>query len=156
MDGNAWTRGQNGGAIGRTSALEGNGARTKPPVRPTRTWWLIAKDGEEGTEPFAIERGGGKVLPVFGFEEEAEMFLQLGALGDGWRVREIGDGELVSMLVGPRLNVTKVALDPLPVAVGGETLIELTGMDSEAFKRTLVGERWPARNRLDPGGPAGR
>ena len=156
MDGKARTQDRTGGALGRTGAVEGNGGRTGASVRPTRTWWLIAKDVEAGTEPFAIERVGGRVLPVFSFEVEAVMFLRLGALGDGWRVRETADGDLVSVLGGPRAKVTKVALDPLPFAVGGETLIDLLGMDREAFRRTLLGWRWPARKCPDQGGPVGR
>ena len=39
-------------------------------------------------EVFAVQRNGGRILPVFGFEEEAELFLRLGTLGDGWRARE--------------------------------------------------------------------
>jgi hypothetical protein len=34
-----------------------------------------------------------------------------------------------------------VVLDPLPVAVGGETPLDLAGMNREAFQRTLLGER---------------
>ena len=44
---------------------------------------------------------GGEALAVFGHEEEAEMYLGLWAPGDGWRAREIGAGELASVLRGP-------------------------------------------------------
>ena len=54
-----------------------------------------------------------KALPVFSFEEEARMFLELGAL-DGWRVREPAVGKLTSVLFGPCAGVRRVALDPLP------------------------------------------
>ena len=52
-------------------------------------------------------------MPVFSFEEEAEMFLHLGGY-DGWRARESCAGELVSVLCGPCLDAKDVALDPLP------------------------------------------
>jgi hypothetical protein len=148
--------GQTGRSTRKTDAVEGSGVRTGASVRPTRSWWLIAKDGEPGTEPLAIERRGERVLPVFGFREEAQMFLRLGALGDGWRVTETGGGELVSALGGPRAKFKKVALDPLPLAVGGEALVDLPSMDGETFRRKLIGGRWPVRKRQDPGSPADR
>jgi hypothetical protein len=106
-------------------------------------------------EVFAVKRGGGRILPVFGFEEEAELFLRLGALGDGWRARETSSGELVSVLCEPCARVEKVALDPLPFAVNAEERIDLFCLDREAFTRTLLGERQPPRERPAPGGTTG-
>lgn len=56
---------------------------------------------------------GRRVLCVFGFEDEARLFLRLAASG-GWRTRASGSGELVSVLYGPCSEVELVALDPLP------------------------------------------
>jgi hypothetical protein len=59
--------------------------------------------------------GAARVLPVFSFEEEAEMFLRLGGYeGGGYLTRESSAGELVSVLCGPCKDVKGVALDPLP------------------------------------------
>jgi hypothetical protein len=55
---------------------------------------------------------GRTVLPVFSFEEEAALFLCLGAQGS-WHVRRTGAGELVSLLYGPCREVELVALDPI-------------------------------------------
>jgi hypothetical protein len=123
----------------RTSVMETNGGPRGPSGRPTRTRWLIARDRDTGVEVFAVKRDGGRILPVFGFEEEAELFLRLGALGDGWRARETSSGELVSVLCGPCARVEKVALDPLPFAVNAEEWIDLFCLDREAFARTLLG-----------------
>ncbi len=64
------------------------------------SWWLIV-DRESGlAEVLALKLAGGEeVLAVFGFEEEAELFLWLGAVAvgppgeAGWRGRP-GPGSL--------------------------------------------------------------
>ena len=62
---------------------------------PTR--WLIAREDNGRLEPLCIESSEARVLPVFSYEEEAEMFLRLGgyACDDGWRARETSADELV-------------------------------------------------------------
>ncbi|MDP9479376.1 MAG: hypothetical protein M3R38_27510 [Actinomycetota bacterium] len=84
------------------------------------SWWLIV-GGESGlAEVLALKLAGGEeVLAVFSFEEEAELFLRLGAGGGGsprrgWVARETGAGELASLLLGQLSGVGRVALDPLP------------------------------------------
>jgi hypothetical protein len=61
------------------------------------------------------------VLPVFSFREEAELFLGLGSW-KGWRIRESGVGEIISVLYGPCEDVGSVALDPLPEMVAERTV----------------------------------
>jgi hypothetical protein len=79
-----------------------------------RPFWLIANYQSGGTEVLRINLASGEeVLPVFSFEDEAGIFLELGA-SDGWRVRETAAGELTSVLLGPCAGVRRVALDPLP------------------------------------------
>ena len=58
--------------------------------------------------------GGKDLLPVFGFEEEAIVFLWTLALKPGWGTRYTSSGELVSLLSGPYASVKRVAVDPLP------------------------------------------
>ena len=95
---------------------------TKPPSEPPRrspgttTRWLIARDGNGRLEPLCVRAAGtSRMLPVFSFEEEAQMFLHLGGYeSSGWRARESCAGELVSVLLGPCIDVEGVALDPLP------------------------------------------
>ncbi len=91
--------------------------------------------------------GGERVVPVFGFEEEAELFLRFGTgPAEGrWLVRETGAGELASLLLGPLSGVGRVALDPLP---GGlvRAVVGLVSTDREGFVARLLaaGGRCPA------------
>ena len=90
---------------------------TKSPSGPTPTTrWMVARDGEGRLEPLCVRAAGTSwVLPIFSFEEEAEMFVHLGGYADsGWRARESCAGELVSLLCGSCIGVEGVALDPLP------------------------------------------
>ena len=66
---------------------------------PGSTYWFIAKNENGRVEVLTVDLGEGEqALPVFGYEEEAEMFLCLGGAGDGWRARESTPRELVSVL----------------------------------------------------------
>jgi hypothetical protein len=106
--------------------------------RVRRPFWLIAKDRPGGMEVLSIVLASGEVaLPVFSFEDEAMMFLELGALG-GWRARETADGELVSVLCGPCADARKIVLDPLhhPDA---KDLSDHLSMEREAFVEPLLG-----------------
>jgi hypothetical protein len=110
----------------------------EPPSGPTRTRWrMIARHDATGRlEPLWVRAGASRVLPVFSFEEEAEMFLHLGGYGySGWRTRESSAGELVSVLLGPCADVEGVALDPLPEMLEDAT-IELV----EVGRRRFVGQ----------------
>jgi hypothetical protein len=104
-------------------------------------WWLLAKT-ERGRVEFlttARDEDGGETLLVFGYEEEAEMFLHLSGYGDdGWSARESSSGEIVSVLCGPCSGAGSVALDPLPRMVTDETLY-LVWMGRECFLGRLLG-----------------
>jgi hypothetical protein len=103
-------------------------------------WWLLAKT-ENGRVEFlttARDEDGGETLPVFGYEEEAEMFLHLSGYGDdGWSARESSSGEIVSVLCGPCSGAESVALDPLPGMVANGTLC-LVWMGRERFLKELL------------------
>jgi len=106
---------------------------TKPPRGPTPARWMIARDREGRLEPLCVRAGISKVLPVFSFEEEVEMFLHLGGYdGYGWRARESSAGELVSVLCGPCKDVKGVALDPLPEMLKDGT-VGIVGVGRESF-----------------------
>lgn len=81
-----------------------------------RAFWLIVKHRTGGMEVLrtTLASGEEEAVAVFGFESEARMFLELGASGGGWKVRETTPGELTSVLHGPCAGVGRVVLDLLP------------------------------------------
>jgi hypothetical protein len=104
---------------------------------------MVARSGEGRLEPLCVRAGLWEVLPVFSFEEEAKMFLHLGGYEEsGWRARESCTGELVSVLLGPCLDVEGVALDPLPGMLEDGT-VELVEVGRRRFLGQLLqrGER---------------
>jgi len=112
----------------------------------SRLFWLISKTDAGSSGALTAELAGGeKALPVFSFEDEAGMFLGLGTLRGGWRVRETTTGELVSILLGPHADVEWVLLDPLPDLDGREAA-ELFGMPRKAFVEHQLGRQ--ARRKL--------
>jgi hypothetical protein len=110
----------------------------------TQQYWVIAKDAKDGFgQPDLLTvdlDGAGEALPVFSFEEEAEMFLWLQTTEDGREVRETTPGQLVSILYGPCADVGRVMLDPLP-EIGARMQISLLGMDRNDFVESVMGER---------------
>lgn len=82
-------------------------------------------------------------MPVFSFEEEADMFLRLGLPeNEGWRVRESTCGELASVLHAPCRDIKHVALDPLPETVG-EGAFGCASLGQEHFIQVLLSEYTP-------------
>jgi hypothetical protein len=91
--------------------------------RPVLSYWLIAKNENGRIEVLtALLADGKEALPVFSYEQEAELYLKLREAGSGWRVRESTAGELISVLCGPCAGAKGVALDPLPEMVTEGTL----------------------------------
>src|SRR5215204_1005003 len=102
-------------------------------------YWLVVKNENGPLEVLTTNLSGGEeALPVFSHEEEAEMFLYLGGLGDGWRARESAAGELTSILCGLCAGVKKVALDPLPKMLNEKT-VGLVSLDRERFLDLVLG-----------------
>jgi hypothetical protein len=96
---------------------DGAEANGRSSVRRGRSeaWWMISREGAGGVEPLALGHPSTRALALFGFAEEAELYLCLAGIeSDGWGVRESGPGEVASMLFGPCAGVKLVALDPLP------------------------------------------
>src|SRR3712207_4072457 len=110
----------------------------------TQRYWVIAKDAQDGFGQPALLTvdldGAGEALPVFSFEEEAEMFLWLQRIEDGREVREATPGQLVSILYGPCADVGRVMLDPLP-EFGARMQINLLAMDRHDFVESVMGAR---------------
>ena len=104
-------------------------------------WWLIAKT-QDGRVEFLTtfrDEDGGETLPIFAYEEEAEMFLYLSGYADGWSVRESSSGEIVSVLSGPCSGAECVALDPPPEMVADGTL-SLVSLGRARFLELLLGD----------------
>ena len=107
-------------------------------------YWVIAKDAKDGFGQQAVLtvdlEGTGEALPVFSFEEEAELFLWLQRTEEGWEAREITPGQRVSILYGPCADVGRVMLDPLG-EIGVRMQISLLGMDRGDFVESVMGAR---------------
>jgi len=104
-------------------------------------WWLITKT-ENGRIEFLTtfrDEDGGEALPIFGYEEEAEMFLHLSGYADGWSVRESSTGEIISVLCGPCSGAESVALDPPPEMVADGTL-SLVSLKRKRFLEWVFGD----------------
>ena len=95
--------------------------------------------------------GDSKALVIFGFQDEAEMFLnlRLGGLERGWKVRQTSVGELVSILYGPCADTQEVVLDPVP-EIRGEALVDPLGISRDDFLMFLLGGEVPSNLRLVP------
>src|SRR5215217_906691 len=110
----------------------------------TQRYWVIAKNAKNRfsqLELLTVDLDGtGEALPVFSFEEEAEMFLWLQRTEDGREVRETTPGQLVSILYGPCADVGRVILDPLP-EIGARMQNSLLGMDRNDFVESVMGAR---------------
>jgi hypothetical protein len=106
-----------------------------------QSYWIIAKDGLGQPDLLTVDLDGtGEALPVFSFEEEAEMFLWLQTTEDGREVRETTPGQLVSILYGPCTDIGRVMLDPLP-EIGARMQNSLLGMDRNDFVESVMGAR---------------
>jgi hypothetical protein len=77
-----------------------------------------------------------KTLPVFSSKEEAELFLELKALGTKWWVRQTTPGELISLLYGLCAGVETVSLDP-SAEIAAEWLTPLVSLSRKDFVQTL-------------------
>jgi hypothetical protein len=121
----------------------------------TQRYWVIAKDAKDGIGQLDLLTvdldGTEEALPVFSFEEEAEMFLWLQTTEDGREVRETTPGQLVSILYGPCADVGSVMLDPLP-EIGASMQTSLLGMDRNDFVESVM----EARSLDRPYKPSGR
>ena len=123
-----------------------------------RSHWLIVKDLISGMDVLTVDLGNGEEAPaVFGFEEEARMFLdlRLKPLGEGWRTRQTSVGEMVSVLYKFCSGAKWVALDPLPSVLGREKSIGSHCLRRNDLLRLLLGEG-PSSLHLIPSRPLGQ
>ena len=95
-------------------------------------YWLLAKRRRDRLEVLTTSLADGrKVLPVFSFEEEADLYLRRGIRGS-WRVRQTEVGELLSLLYCLCNKVDLVALDPASEAET-EVMDRLVSLERERF-----------------------
>jgi hypothetical protein len=121
--------------------------KRRPGRRPVLSYWLITKNENDRLEVFtALLPDGEEALPVFSYEQEAELFLELRTAESGWRVRESTAGELISVLCGPCASATEVSLDPLPEMVA-EGALGLVSLSRERFVNLLLSRRTAAAGR---------
>ena len=105
------------------------------------SYWLIAEKRNNRVEVLTIRTDDGQeTLPVFSSEEEAGMFLRLGGVPGGWRARESGARELVSVLYGPCAGARMVALDPSPEMVV-EGTVGVVSLLRESFMGLVMARR---------------
>ena len=105
-------------------------------------YWLLAKRRRDRLEVLTTSLADGRrVLPVFSFEEEADLYLWLGIRGS-WRVRQTEAGELLSLLYCLCNKVDLVALDPIS---DGETDVmdRLVSLKRERFMDVFLRSRAP-------------
>jgi hypothetical protein len=135
------------------SAAQVNGASTRegaetaggvPRRAGTQRYWVIVKNAKDGfgqPDLLTVDLDDtGQALPVFSFEEEAEMFLWLQTTEEGREVRQTTPGQLVSILYGPCADVGRVMLDPLP-EIGARIQISLLGIERNDFVESVMGAR---------------
>ena len=103
-----------------------------------RSRFLIAREGAKDTDVLVLRLPEGQTaLPVFGFEEEAWMFLWLETAEEGWRVAEISEAALATLLRESCAGVRRI-VRPFAAGCGGTGLATV---DREDFLRTMSGER---------------
>ena len=126
---------------GASTREGGETSRGVPRRAGTQRYWVIAKDAKDGFDRpdlLAVDLDGtGQALPIFSFEEEAEMFLWLQTTEDGREVRETTPEQLVSILYGPCADVGRVMLDPLP-EIRARLQNSLLGMDRNDFVESVL------------------
>ena len=65
------------------------------------------------------------------------MFLLLGRVSEGWQIRESSAGEITSLLMGPHVDVGRIALDPAPEMLAQKTG-GLVSLDRERFMDIIL------------------
>ncbi len=100
--------------------------------RKRRTIWVLARDGDADLMTLS-DGDGGEALPIFGFEQEARLFLRLLGREGEWRLRETTVGELAPLLRGPYAGIRKVALDPVPEGVNSSGPLDVAWPSRENF-----------------------
>ena len=122
--------------------------RSANPAVRRRPYWLLVKRRRGKLELLTTSLADGqRVLPVFSFEEEANLYLRLG-IPSGWQVRQTEGGELLSLLYCLCNKVDLVALDPMS-AVETNVMDRLVSLERERFMDILLRKETSVRLSLD-------
>ena len=106
------------------------------------SYWLIAEKRNNRIEALTIRTDDEQeTLPVFSSEKETEIILRFGGVPGGWRAKESGVGELVSVLSGACAGVKKVALDPSSPEMVVEGTVGLVSLLRESFMNLIMARR---------------
>ncbi|QIN83935.1 hypothetical protein GBA63_15745 [Rubrobacter tropicus] len=101
---------------------------------------MVCEERDDPAAPPTIGAAGtGETLPVFGFQEEALLYLGLSG-GDGLRVRRLPAERLRTLLLGRWSGFDSVALDPLQELDAGPAPTSTT-MSRSRFVRFLASYR---------------
>lgn len=112
----------------------------RQPSDPVSFWLIAAKRTSRKVVLTVRTDDEQETLLLFSSEEEAELFLRFGGVAGGWRARESGAGELVSVLSGPCAGVKSVALDPSPEMVV-EGTVGLVSLPRGTFMNLILARR---------------
>ena len=100
--------------------------------------------GAGGGPPEVLTLGGGDgveddwtILPVFSFEEEAQLFLHLCGFSGGWRASKSAIADLALVLFDACPDARRVALDPIP-EIGPYGPHDLVSLSREEFVELLA------------------
>jgi hypothetical protein len=110
-----------------------------PKQRPdVPRYWIITKHDQSQLRALTVSLSSGEeALAAFSFKEEAELFLMLEQVSEDWQIRESSAGEITSLLLGPYVDVKRVALDPasemLAQKMGG-----LVSLDRQRFMDIIL------------------
>ena len=103
-----------------------------------RSRFLIVRQGAKDADALVLRLPEGQsALPVFRLEEEAGMFLWLEGSGEGWRVAEISEADLGTLLRNSCAGMRRI-VHPFAAKGMGKGLATV---DREDFPRTLSGDR---------------
>jgi hypothetical protein len=100
--------------------------------------FLIVRQGAKDSDVLVLRLPGGHTaLPVFGLEVEAGMFRWLETVEEGWRVAEISEADLVTVLRDSCAGVRRIVHPFAANGVGNEP----ASVNREDFLRALSGVR---------------
>lgn len=107
--------------------------------RSGTSYWIIADSDHSQLRALTLDLSccGEQALATFSFQEEAELFFLLGHINKSWQVRESSVGEIISLLMGPHVDVGHVALDPAPEMLAQKTG-GLVSLNRERFVQLIL------------------